>query len=63
MTKDNFNKLLNMPASDPFWRNDLMFTRDVFTNNSRQGNDQPEFEAYLKSNRHVKNLLKVNGFI
>lgn len=31
-----FEFLYNLPASDDFWRNDLLFTRDVFTNSAAE---------------------------
>ncbi len=31
-----FEYLYNLPASHPFWKNDLQFTREVFTNSSRE---------------------------
>ena len=31
-----FEHLYNLPAAHPFWKNDLQFTRDVFTNAARE---------------------------
>ena len=31
-----FQHLYNLPASDDFWKNDLRFTRDIFTNEARE---------------------------
>jgi len=31
-----FEHLYNLPATHPFWKNDLQFTRDVFTNAARE---------------------------
>lgn len=32
MTKEQFDILDELPAHHPFWRNEIMFTRSVFTN-------------------------------
>jgi hypothetical protein len=38
-----FQALCGLPADHPFWRNDLMFTRAVFTQESRQMQDSEAF--------------------
>lgn len=42
-----FNKLNALPPDDPYWSNRWMFTRPVFTNESRQGLDAEKFWAWV----------------
>jgi hypothetical protein len=43
-----FETLNSTPPDHYFWKNHWQFTRPVFTQNSRQGTDSAEFEAYYK---------------
>lgn len=42
-----FTRLKNLPACHPFWKNQWMFSRDVFLNESRQLTDDGLFSAWL----------------